>query len=133
MQQATQIETSQAEIILEELNYIIAKVNRLQDQVQLIHDSNQRESDPDYYRPIEEEEFFGMWADREDMKGKTSREWLEEQRRKHWKSQPRRPIEEAECFGMWADREDMKGKTSQEWVDGLRDKQWNRHERETDD
>lgn len=129
MQQAIQTEPSQEEMILQELNYIIAKVNRLQDQVQLIHNSNPCKSNPDWYRPIEEEEFFGMWADREDMKGKTSREWLQEQRRKHWGHKTRRPIEEAEYFGMWADREDMEGETSQEWLDEQRRKQWNRHEK----
>jgi len=84
MQQVSQMEASQTDELLQAIEHILAEVVRLRDQVVLIRSSNQQDSDPDLDRPIEEEEFFGMWADREDMKGKTSREWLQEQRRKHW-------------------------------------------------
>ncbi len=35
-------------------------------------------------RSVRETEFFGMWADRDDMRGKTSRQWVEEQRQSQW-------------------------------------------------
>ena len=38
-------------------------------------------------RTIRDAEFFEMWADREDMAGRSSREWLEDLRAKQWSSQ----------------------------------------------
>ena len=37
--------------------------------------------------PVQESEYFGMWADRQDMRGLSSREWLERQRKQHWAQQ----------------------------------------------
>jgi hypothetical protein len=37
-------------------------------------------------RTIKDTEFFGMWADREDMAGRSSREWLENLRARQWSS-----------------------------------------------
>ncbi|MCB0176884.1 MAG: hypothetical protein KDI02_16320 [Anaerolineae bacterium] len=36
---------------------------------------------------IREADFFGMWADRDDMQGRTSQEWLDELRKKQWTHQ----------------------------------------------
>jgi hypothetical protein len=33
---------------------------------------------------VREEAYFGMWADRPDMVGQTSRDWLEKQRAQQW-------------------------------------------------
>lgn len=33
---------------------------------------------------IKDAEFFGMWADRKDMAGRSSREWLEVSRAEQW-------------------------------------------------
>ena len=38
-------------------------------------------------RSIQDAEFFGMWADREDMVGQSSREWLEKLRAGQWSRQ----------------------------------------------
>ncbi len=38
-------------------------------------------------RSVREEDFFGMWADRVDMSGKTSREWVNQERRSQWTRQ----------------------------------------------
>ena len=38
-------------------------------------------------RSVREAEFFGMWADRDDMRGKSSRQWVEEQRKRQWSRQ----------------------------------------------
>jgi hypothetical protein len=35
-------------------------------------------------RSVQEAEYFGMWADRKDMRGLSSREWLENLRKQHW-------------------------------------------------
>ena len=35
-------------------------------------------------RSIREAEFFGMWADRKDLAGKSSRDWLNNLRTSHW-------------------------------------------------
>lgn len=39
------------------------------------------------HSPVQESEYFGMWADRQDMHGLSSREWLERQRKQHWTQQ----------------------------------------------
>jgi hypothetical protein len=38
-------------------------------------------------RSVREAEYFGMWADREDMHGLSSREWLDSLRAQQWKLQ----------------------------------------------
>jgi hypothetical protein len=35
-------------------------------------------------RSIRDAEFFGMWADRQDMADRSSRDWLNDQRASHW-------------------------------------------------
>jgi hypothetical protein len=35
-------------------------------------------------RSVRESEYFGMWAEREDMQGLSSREWLERSRSHQW-------------------------------------------------
>ena len=47
--------------------------------------SPDRESHP--RRSVQEAEYFGMWADRQDMRGLSSREWLENLRKQHWTHQ----------------------------------------------
>jgi len=38
-------------------------------------------------RSVRQAEYFGMWADREDMHGRSSRAWLEDLRSQHWMQQ----------------------------------------------
>ena len=38
-------------------------------------------------RSVRETEYFGMWADREDMRGLSSREWLKSLRAQQWTRQ----------------------------------------------
>ena len=38
-------------------------------------------------RSVRETEYFGMWADREDMRGLSSREWLKSLRAQQWMRQ----------------------------------------------
>ena len=40
---------------------------------------------PDY--TVRQAEYFGMWQDREDMSGQSSREWLEALRSQQWARQ----------------------------------------------
>ncbi len=72
--------TSGVEYILGEIDRLIAERMALRDQVAEL--ANQQ---PKPYRPARDAEYFGMWADREDMKGKSSREWLEELRSQQWR------------------------------------------------
>lgn len=45
------------------------------------------EQSPQTRLPVQESEYFGMWADRRDMRGLSSREWLERLRKQHWTQQ----------------------------------------------
>jgi hypothetical protein len=38
-------------------------------------------------RSVREADYFGMWADREDMQGLSSRQWLERLRNQQWNRQ----------------------------------------------
>ena len=38
-------------------------------------------------RSVREAEYFGMWSERDDMPGLSSREWLEKLRRQQWTGQ----------------------------------------------
>lgn len=66
--------------LLEELDRLIVRMAALRGQVAALEDRV-----PSSQGSIREAESFGMWAGREDMKGLTSREWLECQRMDHWK------------------------------------------------
>ena len=36
-------------------------------------------------RSVREADYFGIWADREDLKDRSSREWLEDLRKEQWR------------------------------------------------
>jgi hypothetical protein len=51
-----------------------------------------KETEPDVQelparRPIRDAAFFGIWADRQDMQGQSTRDWLETQRNGQWSRQ----------------------------------------------
>ncbi len=75
-------ERSSAEIqdIVREIDRLIGEMMLLRDQVVTL-----TRPSPEPYQPVRQAELFGIWADREDMKGKSSREWLESQRAQQWR------------------------------------------------
>ncbi len=67
------------ESILQEIDRLIAEMITLRNRVAILSSPLIQ---PD--RSVREAEYFGMWADREDMRGKSSREWLEGLRAQQW-------------------------------------------------
>jgi len=72
MQQAIQMQISKIDTMLHSLEYMISEVTQLRDQMIQMGTST---SSPK--RRIEDAGYFGMWADREDMEGKTTEVWLD--------------------------------------------------------
>ena len=73
-------DSSQIQSIIQEVDRLIAEMNTLRSQIIAL--SNQTTVQP--YHSIREAEYFGMWADREDMRDHTTREWLEILRTQQW-------------------------------------------------
>ena len=75
-------DSSQIHHILQEMDRLIAEMATLRNQVAALS-SGQASA----RRSVRQAEYFGMWADREDMKGLSSRAWLESLRAQHWMRQ----------------------------------------------
>jgi len=75
-------EISKIHNILEEIDRLIGEMTVLKSQVAALNQSRTQK-----IQSIREADFFGMWADRDDMQGRTSREWLDELRKKQWTHQ----------------------------------------------
>ncbi len=69
----------QVQDIVEEIDRLIAEMAILRSQVSVLGSVPAR---PD--RSVRETEYFGMWAEREDMRGLSSRKWLEGLRSQQW-------------------------------------------------
>ena len=69
----------QIQDIVREIDRLIAEMTALRSQVSALT-SPQVTLD----RSVREAEYFGMWAEREDMQGLSSREWLERLRSHQW-------------------------------------------------
>ena len=72
-------DVSQIERVVQEMDRLIAELSALRSQ--LAHLSQASASRP---RSVRDAEYFGMWADRQDMQGLSSREWLEKLRSQQW-------------------------------------------------
>lgn len=69
----------QAKHILQEIDRLITEMTTLRSQVaELIAPPVQQT------HSVREADYFGMWAEREDMRNLSSREWLERQRAQQW-------------------------------------------------
>ncbi|MCB0169459.1 MAG: hypothetical protein KDJ97_02810 [Anaerolineae bacterium] len=75
-------EISKIHNILEEIDRLIGEMTVLKSQVAALNQSRTQK-----IQSIREADFFGMWADRDDMQGRTSQEWLDELRKKQWTHQ----------------------------------------------
>lgn len=71
-------DVSQIQQILQEIDRLIAEMAFLRSQVAALSGASATES-----RSVRQADYFGMWADREDMRGRSSRAWLEDLRSQH--------------------------------------------------
>ena len=69
----------QIQDIVEEIDRLIAEMAILRSQVSAL---GSVPAQPD--RSVREADYFGMWAEREDMRGLSSRKWLEGLRSQQW-------------------------------------------------
>lgn len=70
-----------AERIISDLDHFISEMVQLRRRVAaLIGESKTGDSSGS----VRDAEWFGMWADREDMQGLSSREWLSQLRAEQW-------------------------------------------------
>jgi len=72
----------QIQDIVEEIDRLIAEMTVLRSQVSALGSPPVRPG-----LSVRETEYFGMWAEREDMRGLSSREWLESLRSQQWTRQ----------------------------------------------
>jgi hypothetical protein len=71
-------ENPKVQHILQEIGRLVTEMSQMRSQVATPGRSSlQRQS-------IRESQYFGMWAGREDMQGKSSREWLQKLRSEQW-------------------------------------------------
>lgn len=70
----------QVQHIVQEIDRLIAEMTTLREQVLALSKPASRSA-----RSVREADYFGMWADREDMQGLSSREWLERLRAQQWR------------------------------------------------
>jgi hypothetical protein len=71
--------TPQVKHIVHEIDRLIGEMTRLRREVAALSDAS---VPPEH--SVREGEYFGMWADRPDMQGWSSREWLEDLRAQQW-------------------------------------------------
>ena len=69
------LDTSRIEQVVQEIDRLIVEMTALRSQLAYL-------SNAPVYRShsLRDADCFGMWADREDMRGLSSREWLENRR-----------------------------------------------------
>ena len=74
-------DTNQIQFILREIDRLIAEMADLRLQVTALSETP---SHKQASYSIRQRDYFGMWSDRKDMEGKSSREWLEDARTQQW-------------------------------------------------
>ncbi len=70
--------TERIEQVVEEIDRLIAEMTALRSQLVYL---SQVPTSPHSVRAAD---YFGIWADREDMRGLSSRQWLENLRAQQW-------------------------------------------------
>lgn len=80
MPMRTKIESTQR--IISDIDKLIGEMLKLRRRVTKLL-SEKHEADRSF-RSVRKMEWFGMWADRKDMEGISSREWLTQLRAKQW-------------------------------------------------
>jgi hypothetical protein len=74
-------ETDNVQRIISDLDNLVNEILQLRRRVAALASDNQIEQS---VRSVREAEWFGMWADREDMQSLSSREWLTQFRAQQW-------------------------------------------------
>ncbi len=72
------IDTVNIERIMRQIDRMIAEMTTFRSQLASMNASAHRA------HSVRDADYFGMWADREDMRGFSSREWLEKVRARQW-------------------------------------------------
>jgi hypothetical protein len=67
--------------IISDIDRLISEMSKLRRQVAALASNDQTQHS---FRSVKDADWFGMWADREDMKGLSSREWLTQLRAQQW-------------------------------------------------
>ena len=67
--------------IISDIDHLISEMAKVRRQVAALANNNQIQHS---FRSVRDAEWFGMWADREDMEGLSSREWLAQLRAQQW-------------------------------------------------
>jgi len=75
----TRSSTTEIEGVVQEIDRLIAEMADLRRRIMALGKPSAESR-----RSVREAAYFGMWADRPDMSGQTSREWLENLREKQW-------------------------------------------------
>lgn len=65
--------------IVQEIDRLITEMTALRSQVSALRGLQVQSG-----RSVRDAEYFGMWTDRQDMQGLSSREWLERHRTQQW-------------------------------------------------
>jgi hypothetical protein len=67
--------------IISDIDNLVSEILQIRHRVAALVGHNQTERS---LSSIRDAEWFGMWADREDMEGLSSREWLTQLRTQQW-------------------------------------------------
>jgi hypothetical protein len=74
-------ETHNVQSIVMDIDNLISEILQLRRRVAALAEDNQTERT---MASVRDAEWFGMWADRDDMQGLSSREWLTQLRTQQW-------------------------------------------------
>lgn len=70
------------EQLVEDIDRLIDEMMKLRSQVAAL-----KKTEGQAGQSVREADYFGMWADREDLKDRSSREWLEDLRKEQYHGQ----------------------------------------------
>ncbi|MGH7596910.1 MAG: hypothetical protein ACREOI_11200 [bacterium] len=74
-------ETHNVQRIITDIDNLISEILQVRRRVAALAEDNQTERT---LASVRDAEWFGMWSDREDMQGLSSREWLPQLRAQQW-------------------------------------------------
>lgn len=74
-------ETNTMQRLISDLDHLIGEMLQIRRRVAALNNGHQTEQT---FSSVRDAEWFGMWADREDMQELSSREWLTQQRAQQW-------------------------------------------------
>ena len=78
---ANTVEIDTVQGLVSDIDHLIAEMLRVRRRITSLHIDVKAETER---RSVRDAEWFGMWADREDMQDISSREWLDQLRIQQW-------------------------------------------------